>query len=122
MNENKITIASDNQQVLSKLQITLQEKGYEINSFTDGLQALNNIRKEHPQVLVLSDSLSKVGGLMLCRLLKFDRRYEDLIIILLISRANTADKEIANDLGADAFFVEPYELDKLSEKIVSLMN
>ena len=116
MPDHHIFIATENKQVLSKIKLQLEGQSYAVDSTDDGIQALSRVREQQPSLVMLGDVLFRLDGFRICRFLKLDERYSKIPIIFLLSQQNRTDKDLSLELGADACFVEPFDLDRLMEQ------
>ena len=66
--------------------------------------------------------LPKMDGYKVCRLLKFDEKYRHIPIILFTARAREQDKQLGEDVGADAYVVKPFEPEALLSTISRLLE
>jgi len=63
-----------------------------------------------------------MDGYKVCRLLKFDEKYRHIPIILFTARAREQDKQLGEDVGADAYVVKPFEPEALLSTISRLLE
>jgi DNA-binding response OmpR family regulator len=66
--------------------------------------------------------LPKIDGYEVCRILKFDDKYKNIPIIILSALDQQEDREKAIGSGADSFFIKPFDLELLLNKIQSLIH
>lgn len=101
---------------------TLARAGYEVCVAHDGEQGLKNARAQRP-TLVLSDiNMPVMNGYQLCSAFKFDDDLWDIPIILLTVLSEPEDIIKAINSGADAYIIKPFAVDKLLERIDSLLH
>jgi CheY-like chemotaxis protein len=84
--------------------------GCSILSATGGTQALDIVRQEHPQMLVVRAGMKGMTGMDLCRVLKADPAFSKMPIVLVSSAANA---DAAAAAGADAVLPEPLDPEAL---------
>ncbi len=122
MAKKRILIVEDMPESLMILRIRLEANGYEVISATDGEEALNKARELRPDLILLDVMLPKMDGYTVCRLLKFDEEYEDIPIIMLTARGQEKDMAIGKNVGADMYFIKPYNHVKLLAAIEKLTD
>ncbi|RKY80532.1 two-component system response regulator [candidate division KSB1 bacterium] len=115
--KKRILVVDDYLQVVEMLRIRLETAGYEVLTACDGHEALQKARTEKPDLIILDVMLPKMNGYKVCRFLKFDKRYKDIPIIMLTSRAKQSDVEIGLQTGADEYICKPYDPVKLLKTI-----
>jgi DNA-binding response OmpR family regulator len=113
----KILIVDDDRAIADLLALELKDLGYETDYTGDGYDALNKVRAFKPDLLILDVMLPKMDGFKICRLLKFDRQFSKMPIILFTSLSEEENKQTGVDVGADAYFPKPFEMDKLLLKV-----
>jgi signal transduction histidine kinase/ActR/RegA family two-component response regulator len=101
----KVLVADDDQLLVELLQEGLERRGYRVYSAFDGQQALDQVRRETPDYLVLDLVMPKVDGIQICQRLKEDPRLRSIPIIVL---TNTAPEsaEWLNHVRADAYIAK----------------
>jgi len=118
----KIIIVDDEPDILRTLEIFLKSEGFDVTVASDGIEALNRIRKEKPDLIVLDIMLPKLDGYSICRMLKFDERYKKIPIVVFTARAQEMDEKKAKEVKADAYITKPFQPDALLSKIKDLLD
>ena len=116
----KILIVDDEPDLLEMVQINLEMEGYECMVAYDGFRALDRVRKEKPDLIILDVMLPGMNGYKVCRLLKFDEKYKQIPIIMLTAEAQRADRLLGEETGADYYMTKPFDADKLLAKVKEL--
>lgn len=118
----KILIIEDEEAIRFILEKRLRDAGYLPISAENGIEGLNKARKENPDLILLDLMLPGIDGYQICSMLKRDRRYAHIPIIILTARIQQKDYELAMELGADAFLTKPFESQVLLSKIEELLK
>jgi DNA-binding response OmpR family regulator len=95
----------------------LESNGYLVVTASDGQEALEKCKKEKPDLIILDLMLPKIDGYKVCAMLKFDKNYISIPIIILTARAGESDKELGAEVHADAYVIKPFEPDTLLIKV-----
>jgi DNA-binding response OmpR family regulator len=95
------------------LKFALETKGYEVVLATNGIDALNLVRKKPPQLIILDVMLPKMDGYHFCRLIKFDARFKDIPVIIVSSKIQEADKKLGIACGGNEYVTKPYDMNNL---------
>jgi len=122
MSKGKILLVDDETDVLDAVKKRLEANDYEVITAQDGEMALNKAREENPDLIILDLMLPKLDGYKVCRLLKFDSKYEDIPIIMFTARGEESDEKLGSEVGADAYIVKPFEPEALLSKVEELTN
>jgi len=117
MAKKKILVVEDEKDMTETLAFRLESNDYEVVKAYDGQEALEKVRKEKPDLIILDLMLPKIDGYKVCRMLKFDEKYKSIPIIMLTARAQETDKKMGEEVGADAYITKPFESRDLLEKI-----
>jgi len=114
MKSGVILVVDDEPQIRRVMRTTLSAAGYTIIEANTGEEALEQIRNERPDLLLLDMNMPGVGGLETCREI---RRSSDIPIIMLTVRNTERDKVMALDAGADDYVVKPFATQELLARI-----
>ena len=117
----KLLIIEDNVAFSKILRIRLESKGYTTLLAQDGLKGLNMARETSPDLILLDLMLPVMDGQKVCRLLKFDKRFQNVPIVILTSRDLDEDAELAKKSGADAFLVKTIHPEVMLDVIERLL-
>jgi len=111
---NKIIIISDGKKSnIDSINQYLVEYGYEVLVAHDGLDGFNLARTEKPDLVLIESVLSGFNGFQICSLLKYDIKYEDIVIVILTDGAKDKDRQLADRCGADGVLSTPVDIDEL---------
>lgn len=122
MEQKRILIADDEEDVVTTLQFTLEKEGYQCLTAYDGKEALDKAKGENPDLIVLDIMMPKMNGYEVSRLLKFDARFKHIPIVMLTARTQAKDKEIGRDTGADVYITKPFEMDDLVSTVHNILK
>jgi two-component system KDP operon response regulator KdpE len=109
-----ILVVDDEPQIRRVLRSALSTHGYVITDAKTGEEALESIRKERPDLVLLDVNMPGMGGIEACREI---RRAIDAPIIMLTVRNAERDKVVALDAGADDYVVKPFGMEELLARI-----
>lgn len=117
MAQKKILVVDDEADLVETVRFVLELQGFNVLVSYNGEDALNQARKESPDLILLDIMLPKLDGYKVCRLLKFDERYKHIPILMLTAKTQEKDKVIGKETGADEYITKPFEMDELIEKV-----
>src|SRR5262249_32164375 len=92
----------------------------EVVAVTDGDEALDQITRQEPDLIVLDVMMPRVDGLTVCRLLR-ERGYRTPILVL-TARHEVSDRVAGLDAGADDYLAKPFALDELLARVRALLR
>jgi len=114
MTSAKILIVDDEPQIRRVLLTTLTSHGYTVAESKSGDDALEELRKGRPDLILLDVNMPGRSGLETCREI---RSSSDVPIIMLTVRSSEKDKVQALDAGADDYVVKPFSSEELMARI-----
>ena len=111
MGHAKLLFVDDEDELISALVERLELRGIDAAGVTSGDEALERLREENFDVVVIDVKMPGIGGLEVLRTIS--RRYPDVKVILMTGHGSTEDSEIGRRLGAVAYLQKPVELEDL---------
>ena len=106
MGEKKKVLLVDNSEVILEiLENALTKEGYNVSKAYDGMEGLQKVYANPPDIIFLDLIMPKIDGNRVCRYLKGDPKYRHIPIVILSGVASEAEKTIKT-LGADAYIVK----------------
>jgi len=114
MSAGKILAVDDDPQIRRVLRVTLTGNGYEIDDARNGDEALEKLRADRFDLVLLDMNMPGIDGLETCRAI---REHSEISIIMLTVRDTEADKVNALDAGADDYITKPFSTAELLARI-----
>lgn len=118
----RILITEDSPTVLAMMKDIIESAGYSTLTAIDGQEAIDKARKEKPDLIIMDLMLPKIDGYKVCAMLKFDKNYRNIPIVILTARAGEADKKMGEEVCANAYITKPVDPDTLISKIKELIG
>lgn len=118
----KILVVDDSPTIREMIKGLLEKIGFEIELAVDGVDALDKVKKLSPDLIILDVNMPKMDGFRVCRLLKFDRNYRSIPIIMLTARDEEDNIKIGIKTGADLYLTKPIEPEKLIEAVSKFLH
>lgn len=119
MEEKKlILVVDDDPDLVEAVTLKLESQQYRVNKAYDGVEAMDQIRKERPDLILLDVMMPRKNGYQLCEELKKSEEYKDIIILLLtavgdaVPTTNYTHWDGKSTL-ADDYIPKPIDLEKL---------
>lgn len=117
----RILLVDDEKDIVELLKAKLEKNNYEVLVAYDGKVGFAKARNENPDLIILDLMLPEMDGYWVCHLLKNDKRYHKIPVIILTAKAEEENIELAEKCGADEYIIKPFEFDKLLLKIEELI-
>jgi len=118
----RILIIEDNEMNRDMLSRRLQRRGYEVLLAVDGLQGMEMVRQDMPDIVLMDMSLPEIDGWEVTRQLKANEETRSIPIIALTAHAMAGDRERAMQAGCDDYDCKPIEFQRLLGKIEELTS
>jgi two-component system OmpR family response regulator len=116
---HKVLVVEDDSTLIGVIKYNLVKEGYTTITASDGEQAIEAARKEHPDLIILDIMLPKLDGLEVCRMI---RRDMTVPIIMLTARSEEIDKVVGLEIGADDYMTKPFSVKELMARIKALLR
>lgn len=119
---SKVLVVDDNRTYLETISSLLSENGLEVSTATDGVEAMECIRQQKPDVVVLDIVMPRMNGYEVCRLLKADPLTQKTPIVMCSSKGEEFDRYWGIRQGADAYIAKPFQPQELVGTIKQLLR
>src|SRR5579863_747055 len=119
MGMGHILVVDDEPQIRRVMRTTLVSEGYEVSDARTGDDALNLVRGEKYDLVLLDVNMPGISGLQTCREIRLG---SDLPIIMLTVRGAERDKVQALDAGADGYLTKPFSVSELLARIRAVLR
>jgi DNA-binding response OmpR family regulator len=116
----RVLVVEDEEDIAFPLVRTLEREGYDVNWVEDGETALERMKAEPADVVILDLGLPDMDGLEVCRRAR-DAGYEGAIMIV-TARAGELDRVVGLDYGADDYLAKPFGLAELQARVRALLR
>ena len=120
--KKKILIIEDEKDFVTAVSVLLEAEGYELEIANDGMEGLNKVKASGFNLIIMDVMMPKMDGYKLCRLLKFDKKYKNIPIIMLSARCQDEDISTGGQCGADAYILKSNSPDVLISKVKELLK
>jgi len=122
MSKGRILVVDDEIYIVHILDFSLGMEGYEVLTALDGEQALERLKSDKPDLIVLDIMMPKVDGYEVCRTIKSNPETQHIPVILLSAKGRNVDQKMGFDVGADDYITKPFSPRKLVERINQLLG
>jgi twitching motility two-component system response regulator PilH len=119
---SKVLIVEDSLAQREMITDLLKASGLTVTHATDGLEALEAIKEEPPDLVVLDIVMPKMNGYELCRRLKSDPKTQNVPVVMCSSKGEEFDRYWGMKQGADAYIAKPFQPTELVGTVKQLLR
>ena len=116
---SRIALVDDDRNILTSVAMTLEAEGFEVETYNDGLSALEAFNKRMPDLAVLDIKMPRMDGM---DLLQRMRQKTSIPVIFLTSKDDEIDEVLGLRMGADDYVKKPFSQRLLVERIRALLR
>lgn len=118
----RILVVDDEDHIVMILKENLEFSGFQVATAYNGLEALEEVERTIPDLIVLDIGMPKMDGWEVLRRLKAHAQHRTIPVIILTAYAQSSDQKKGMELGADRFITKPCDLTYLVEEINTLLK
>ena len=118
----RILVVDDNPANVDILRARLLAQGYEIITASDGEEALNVVRDQLPDLILLDIMMPKLDGVEVCRRLRADPTLPFIPIVLVTAKSDSKDVVAALEAGGDEYLTKPLDHAALGARVKSMLR
>ncbi len=121
----KILIVDDEVNMRRLLQETLEEfedKGVEVHVAENGIDAIESIRTDKPDLVILDVMMPGMDGFCVCNTIKNELGMKEVYVLMLSADGQEINKQRSKDVGTDGFMTKPFDPDEITEKVAEIFD
>ncbi|WP_018132170.1 response regulator transcription factor [Effusibacillus pohliae] len=116
----RVLVVDDEQSIQKLVEYNLRQAGYEVSTADNGMQALELIRADRPDLVILDLMLPGLGGMEVCQQLRKDGI--SIPIIMLTARDDEVDRILGLEMGADDYVTKPFSPRELVARVKAVLR
>src|ERR671926_909319 len=114
-----VLVVEDEASIASFVSLYLKNAGYAVKAVSNGADALAQVEREQPSLIVLDLMLPDMDGIDVCRRI---RQRRDVPILMLTARDEDIDKIIGLEVGADDYMTKPFNPRELVARVKAILR
>ncbi|MBE6022820.1 MAG: response regulator transcription factor [Cellulosilyticum sp.] len=116
---SRILVVDDEKLIVKGIKFSLEQEGWMVDTAYDGEEALNAVKNNKYDAMILDVMLPKYNGLEVCQLV---REFSNLPIIMLTAKGEDMDKIMGLEYGADDYVTKPFNILELKARIKAILR
>ncbi|HEY6003808.1 MAG TPA: response regulator [Anaeromyxobacter sp.] len=117
-----VLVVDDERDLLSAVDFNLRAAGFETLLATTGEQALAQIRRRIPDLVLLDLMLPDMSGTEVCRRIKSDPRTKHVPVMMLTAKGEEVDRVVGFEIGADDYVTKPFSVRELVLRVRAVLR
>lgn len=118
----RVMACDDDHVIRGLLEVNLEMEGYDVVTACDGQDALDKVRENPPDLILLDVMMPNLNGWQVAEALQADESTKHIPIIFLSARAMEADVQKGTSLGAASYVTKPFDPIDLMELVAELLS
>ena len=118
---SKVLIVDDEPNIVLSLEFLMKQQGYETRVARDGDEALAEVERFRPDLVLLDVMLPRRDGFEVCQRLRADG-WSDLKILMLTAKGRDVEIEKGLALGADGYVTKPFSTAELVARVAAMLE
>ncbi len=116
---NRVLVVDDEKLIVKGIRFSLEQDGMEVDCAYDGEEALEKVRKNEYDIMLLDLMLPKLDGFSVCQQV---REFSNVPIIMLTAKGEDMDKILGLEYGADDYITKPFNILEVKARIKAIIR
>src|SRR5512147_2783269 len=117
-----VLIVDDEPYIVRSLEFLMTKAGYEVRVARDGDQALNEIAKAPPDLVLLDAMMPKRDGFDVCQTIRGNPDWADIRVIMLTAKGRDIEREKGLAMGADDYITKPFSTREVVVQVEKILG
>ena len=122
MPTKQVLLVEDEDNIALALEFLIGRKGFGLRRVASGDAAVEALRSDRPDLVVLDVMLPEKSGYEICQMIRQDEALRGVKVLMMTARGGEVERRKGMALGADAFFTKPFDTRALTDEIAHLLE
>ena len=122
MSDKSVLLVEDEDNIALALEYLIKRQGYRMRRVADGDLAIEALKEEKPDLVVLDVMLPNRSGYEICQEIRKDGGLKDVKVLMITARGGEMERRKGLAVGADSFMTKPFAMSGLSQEINQLLG
>lgn len=114
---HRVLVVDDEANILLSLEFLMKKAGYDLRAARDGEEALAEMQKARPDLVLLDVMMPKRNGFDVCEIIRANPEWKDVRIIMLTAKGRDVEREKGLAVGADDYITKPFSTREVVERV-----
>lgn len=114
---SKVVVVDDEPFILMMIEDKLTKAGIKVITLRESKNAMDVVRKERPDLVILDWMMPEISGIEICKTLKADSELKDIPIFMLTAKGQDADEQLGLQCGVSRYITKPFSPKALLEMV-----
>ena len=120
--KQSVLVVDDEPQARTMLRLILVRAGFDVTEAKDGYEALDEVARELPDLMLLDIMMPGIDGFYVCQHLRANERTKELPIIVLSAKTDAESIKRGKAVGANLYLTKPVSPDDLTRHVLEVIN
>ena len=117
----KILVVDDDPYILLSLEFLMKKEGFDVKVARNGTEALDIIKTDIPELVLLDIMMPDVDGYAICQQIKANKKLKHIKVVFLSAKSKDTDIKKGLDMGASLYITKPFSTRDLMKQVRTLM-
>ncbi|MBQ2883719.1 MAG: phosphate regulon transcriptional regulator PhoB [Alphaproteobacteria bacterium] len=117
-----VMVIEDEEAIAMMLTYNLEKEGFKVEVVSNGLNAVKEVERLKPSVILLDWMLPEISGVEICRIIRSKPEIKNIPIIMLTAKSQEEDKVKGLSSGADDYVTKPFSIPELMARVKTNMR
>lgn len=122
MSKEKILVVDDEEHIVELISYNLSTAEYKIVTANNGIDAIEKVKLEKPNLVLLDLMLPGMDGYDVCKAIRGNKELKNTSIIMLTAKGEELDKILGLELGADDYITKPFSVRELLARVKAVLR
>ena len=113
----RVLIVDDDRHIIESLSFGLQREGFSVAAALDGEAAMQRLRSDPPDLVILDVMLPRMNGFEVLKALRADAALQAMPVIVLTAKGQKQDRRLAEAIGVEGFMTKPFSNQEVVEAV-----
>lgn len=118
----RVLIVEDEPHIVESLSFVLSREGFSVASVLDGEAAVESLRRDPPDLVILDVMIPRLNGFEVLKVAKSDPALKAIPVIVLTAKGQLQDRRLAEEIGSDGFMTKPFSNREIVEQVRRLIR